>query len=97
MLTHARALLSSDPAGATTYLDADLCDPAAILNRPDLHAAIDLRQPVALLLVAVLHFLSDDETTHAVTALLKRLAPGSYIVLSHGTADYMSSEDLAKD
>ncbi|GAA4263745.1 SAM-dependent methyltransferase [Dactylosporangium darangshiense] len=96
VLTHARALLTSDPAGATAYVEADLRDPAAILDDPGVHHTIDLSQPVGLLLVAVLHFLDDDEATRAVAELRAALAPGSYIVLSHGTTDYVSVETAAR-
>ncbi|MGI5185379.1 SAM-dependent methyltransferase [Dactylosporangium sp. CA-152071] len=92
VLTHARALLTSHPKGKTAYLDADLRDPASILHHPDLRGTLDLRQPVGLLLAAVLHFLSDDEATHAVHELLRALAPGSYVVLSHGTTDFWPAD-----
>ncbi|MEK8105613.1 SAM-dependent methyltransferase [Micromonospora sp. M12] len=61
VLVHARALLTSDPAGATAYLDADLRDPEKILADAQLHATLDLSRPVALVLVAVTHFLTDDD------------------------------------
>ncbi|MET7397375.1 SAM-dependent methyltransferase [Dactylosporangium sp. NPDC005572] len=96
VLAHARALLTSHPQGATAYLDADLRDPGSILHHPDLHRTVDLTRPVGLLLVAVLHFLRDDEATHAVAELLGALAPGSYVVLSHGTADFWSADAAAQ-
>ncbi|WP_242911004.1 SAM-dependent methyltransferase [Actinomadura terrae] len=86
VLAHARALLTSTPEGATDYLDADLRDPDAILE----HASrtLDLDRPVALLLVAVLHFVPDaDDPRGIVSALLDRLVPGSYLVISHGGSD----------
>jgi hypothetical protein len=96
VLTHARALLTSTPEGRTAYLDADLRDPARILAHPDLHAVLDLSQPVALLLVAVLHFLTDADKPHQVVeTLMSALAPGSYLVLSHVTADFMTAEQRA--
>src|SRR4051812_29557414 len=64
VLAHARALLTSDPAGATAYLDADLRDADAILAQPELAEVLDLSQPVALLLVAVLHFIADDDQAY---------------------------------
>jgi SAM-dependent methyltransferase len=93
VLAHARALLTSSRQGRTAFLDADLRDPASILTSPQLRRTLDLGQPVGLLLVAVLHFLPDDEAAQAVAALRDALAPGSYIVLSHGTDDYMTSRD----
>ncbi|WP_460491691.1 SAM-dependent methyltransferase [Dactylosporangium cerinum] len=96
VIAHARALLTSTSQGRTAYLDADLRDPADILARPDLLAALDLREPVALLLVAVLHFLTDADQPHQVVEqLLSALAPGSYLVLSHATTDFMTTEQRA--
>ncbi|SQD96738.1 MULTISPECIES: SAM-dependent methyltransferase [unclassified Parafrankia] len=87
VLAHARALLTSSPQGRTAYLDADLRDPDSILESEQLHSTLDLSQPVALSLVSVLHFVEGDEPYAIVRRLLERLAPGSHLVLSHGTAD----------
>src|SRR3954453_13107577 len=57
VMTHSRALTIGTPAGRTGSLEADLRDPEAILGHPELKAVLDLGEPVALLLVAVLHFL----------------------------------------
>lgn len=93
VLTHARALLTSTPAGKTAYLDADLTDPGTILADPVLGDTLDLAQPVALMLVSVLHFVTDDTVAHrAVRALLDVLPAGSYLVLSHATNDFMPAE-----
>ncbi|WP_035796719.1 SAM-dependent methyltransferase [Kitasatospora mediocidica] len=93
VLTHARALLANHPAGYTTVLQADLREPAAILDHPALRAAIDLAQPVALMLVAVLHFVRDEEEAQQVVAHLRdALAPGSMLILSHGSQDFMAPE-----
>ncbi|MDH6113848.1 O-methyltransferase involved in polyketide biosynthesis [Kitasatospora sp. MAP12-15] len=89
VLTHARALLANHPAGHTTVIQADLRDPATILADPGLLAAIDLAQPVALMLVAVLHFIQDEEATRVVSQLRDALAPGSLLILSHGSQDFM--------
>ncbi|MES9538067.1 SAM-dependent methyltransferase [Spirillospora sp. NPDC049024] len=86
VLVHARALLTSTPEGATDYVEADLREPDAILE----HAAatLDFDEPVALLLVAILHFLPDEDGVHGIVArLVDRLAPGSYLVISHGTPE----------
>jgi len=56
-MVHARALLTSTPAGRTTYLEADLRSPEQILAHPELRKTLDLREPVALMLVTVLHFI----------------------------------------
>ncbi|MEW2147235.1 SAM-dependent methyltransferase [Micromonospora vinacea] len=93
VLVHARALLTSDPAGATAYLDADLRDPEKILADPQLHATVDLSQPVALVLIAVTHFLTDDDRPHEqVTHLLDALPSGSWLALTHFTTDHVPAE-----
>ncbi len=96
VLVHARALLTSSPQGATAYLDANLRDPDKILKHPDLHATLDLSQPVALMVVAVLHFMVDDDRPYeAVSRLVGAMPPGSYLVATHATNDFMSPETAA--
>jgi len=88
VLCHARALLTSDPCGATSYLQADLRRPEQILADPALTGTLDLTQPIGLLLVAILHFLPDtDQAMAAVRTLMDALTPGSYLVISHATYD----------
>jgi hypothetical protein len=83
---HASALLTG--TGTTAIVLADLRDPAAILIHPKVTALIDFTQPVALLLVAITHFITDQENAAAIIATLRdALPPGSYLALSHGTAD----------
>ncbi|MFI7608085.1 SAM-dependent methyltransferase [Micromonospora sp. NPDC049366] len=66
----------------------DLRDPQSILSHPQVRALIDFDRPVALILAAVLHFVPDDEVAYdAVGRLRAALAPGSYLVMSHATAD----------
>jgi hypothetical protein len=97
VMTHARALLTSHPAGATNYIQADLRDPTAILKDPALGDTLDLTRPVALMLVAVLHFLRDDDQPHAIVrTLIDALTPGSYLVLSHATTDYLPAAAAAR-
>jgi hypothetical protein len=88
VMVHARALLTSSPQGRTAYLEGDLRDPDGILNAPGLRDTLDLTQPVALMMIAVLHFAADDAAYPAVDALTKQLAPGSYVVISHATGDF---------
>ena len=89
VMAHARALLTSDPAGRTAYIQADLHDPMAILSHRSVRETLDLGSPVALMLVAVLHFFPDDEDPAGiVSTLLKALPPGSYLVASQTTADF---------
>jgi hypothetical protein len=63
VLAHAKALLATSPA--VTVIDGDLRKPGDILAHPGLTRLIDFRQPVAVLLAAVLHFMADDEHQHA--------------------------------
>ncbi|MBN0046571.1 SAM-dependent methyltransferase [Streptomyces actuosus] len=81
VLAHARALLTSGPEGRTDYVDADLRDVSAILERAA--ETLDFDRPVALCLLAVLHFIPDETAYAVVGELLDALAPGSRLVLSH--------------
>jgi hypothetical protein len=84
---HANALLSG--GGTTRIVLADLREPEAILGHPEIAELIDFGQPVALLLIAILHFITDDENpARIITTLRDALPPGSYLVLSHGTSDF---------
>jgi hypothetical protein len=89
VLAHARALLASGPRGVTAYLDADIRDPEAILAHPVVRDSLDFGLPIALMLVAVLHFLPDeDDPGGIVRTLTDALPPGSYLVASHATAEH---------
>jgi hypothetical protein len=93
VLAHARALMNSDPAGATAYIQADLHEPGTILADPALAATLDLGQPVALMLIAILHFFTDQDKPRAiVTELLDALPPGSCLAVTHSTADFSRGE-----
>jgi hypothetical protein len=88
VLVHARALLTSSPEGRTAYLHADLREPEAILSDPVTREVLDFGQPIALMLVAVLHFIPDDDKPAEIIAtLLDALPPGSYLVASQVTSD----------
>ena len=96
VLTHARALLTSSEGGATAYIDADVRDPEKILGDPAVRETLDWSRPVALLLVAVLHFVEDHEDPYGiVNRLVAALPPGSYLVLSHATFDPLDPETIA--
>jgi SAM-dependent methyltransferase len=89
VLVHARSLLTSAPQGRTAYVDADLREPQVILADPALTGTLDLNQPVALMLVAILHFIENaDDPAGILRTLLAALAPGSYLVASHVTAEH---------
>lgn len=97
VLAHARALMTSDPAGSTAFIHADFCEPGRILADKALHSVLDLDKPVALMLVAILHFFTDDQKPQAiVSSLLDALPPGSYLTVSHLTADYMDPAQAAR-
>lgn len=86
VLRHAEALLVSSPEGVTDYIHADVREPMAIVERAS--RTLDFGRPVALSLIALMHFLPDDQEPYGITrTLVDALPPGSYLVLSHGTAD----------
>ncbi|MFI1166898.1 SAM-dependent methyltransferase [Streptomyces sp. NPDC020801] len=89
---HADALLSR--SGTTGVVLADLRDPQALLDHPDVRRVIDFQEPVAVLLAAVLHFLTDAEEPERVVATLRDALPaGSFLVLSHATGDFADRSD----
>jgi len=91
VLAHARALLTSTPQGATAYLDADLRNPAAILEPAA--QTLDFGQPIALMLLIILHLIPDTEDPYAVvTTLVQALPPGSYLVLAHPASDIRATQ-----
>jgi hypothetical protein len=93
---HARALMTSDPAGATAFILADLRQPGKILADPVLRRTLDLGKPVALMLVAILHFFTDEDNPQGiVSSLADALPPGSYLTISHLTADFMDPQQAA--
>jgi hypothetical protein len=97
VLAHARALLTSHPEGATAYIDADLREPDKIFTHPDLLGSIDLDRPVGLLLVAVLHFVTDEEKPGELLGRYRSyLAPGSHIAIAHATKDDRPPEAVQK-
>jgi len=91
VLAHARALLASQNVGETAFILGDLRQPQAILDHPTLKMTLDLAQPVAVLLVAVLMYFRDSEDPNPygmVATLLAPMPPGSYLAVSHPTADF---------
>jgi hypothetical protein len=86
VIAHSEAILAHNATAAVT--SGDLRDPAAILADPVVGRLLDFSQPVAVLLVAVLHFLADEDDPWRIVATLRdRLAPGSYLVVCHSVAD----------
>ena len=85
-VAHSRAILAGNQRAAV--IEADLREPAAILQNATVRGMIDFAQPVGLLLVAVLHFLADaDDPWRIVATLRDALAPGSYLAICHGTSE----------
>jgi hypothetical protein len=83
---HGRALLAGNDR--TTVFQADLREPDVILGHPDVARLIDFSQPVGILLVAVLHFLSDADRPFELVERFKEVAaPGSHLVVSHVARD----------
>ncbi|MFJ9448156.1 SAM-dependent methyltransferase [Kitasatospora sp. NPDC101235] len=87
VLAHSRALLTSTPEGRTAYVQGDLREPEQFLRDPGVAATLDLGRPVALTLVNIVHFLSDEDAHPPVRKLLDALPAGSFLALSAGTAD----------
>ena len=86
VLSHARALLTGTPQGATAYVDADLRDTGKILAGAA--ATLDFGKPIAIMLVAILHCIPDSDDPQAIVArLLDAVVPGSYLVISHPASD----------
>jgi hypothetical protein len=83
---HANALLAEPTTAAVL---ADLREPERITQHPKTRALLDLDRPVAVLLVAVLHFVTDDEDPAGIVGHLRdALPPGSFLVVSHATGDF---------
>ena len=86
VLSHARALLTSKPEGTCAYIDADLRDPDKILAIAA--DTLDFSKPVAVMLIAVMHFVGDDAEASAITRrLTAACAPGSFVAISHAASD----------
>lgn len=82
VVTHARALLAGSGSVAVTC--GDLRDPEAILSAPEVRRMIDFTRPVAVLMVAILHFVTDDHRPYEIVARFRdAIAPGSYLAISH--------------
>lgn len=86
IMAHARALLTSTPQGATDYIHADLRDPDTILR--EAARTLDFTQPIALMLLGIINHVIDDDQAHAaVKRLVDALPSGSYLAISHPTAE----------
>ncbi|MCX4098259.1 SAM-dependent methyltransferase [Nocardia sp. alder85J] len=91
---HSRALLDGNPRVAVVH--ADIADPDALLHDPLVTGLLDFERPIAVLLMGVLHFLPDAaDPAGAVARLQEAVVPGSYLAISHATADGQPEEVLA--
>jgi hypothetical protein len=94
VLSHARALLTSSPEGVTAYLDADLRDTDRILKQAA--DTLDFTEPVAIMLLAILHYIPNlGEAQRIVAQLIRAVPPGSYLTISHAASD-ISPEEMAE-
>jgi SAM-dependent methyltransferase len=88
VLVHARALLTSEGEGEVGYLHADLRDTDYVLRAAARN--LDFGQPVALMMLMVLHMIPDTDSPHRIVAtILDALSPGSYLALSHPPSDIL--------
>ena len=95
VLVHARALLVSAPEGATQYVQGDLREPALILAAAA--KTIDFDQPVALLLIGILHLIQDSELPYEIVSdILAALPPGSYLAISHPARGILPGQEEAQ-
>ncbi|MEY9890220.1 O-methyltransferase involved in polyketide biosynthesis [Catenulispora sp. MAP5-51] len=89
VLAHARVLMADQDHGRTVFIHADARDPGKLLADPELTDVIDFTQPVAVLMIGILHFLPDNENPgELISTLMDAVPPGSYLAISHGTPDF---------
>lgn len=90
-VAHSTVILQDVPNA--TVVHADLRDPASILTRSEVPSFLDFGRPVGVIMLAVLHFLTrEDDAPGAVAAYREATSPGSFLVVSHGTLDYMPAQ-----
>lgn len=89
VIAHARAVMTAQSEGVTEIMQADLREPEAILADPTLRETLDLNEPVALMLIGILMHLRDEEEPYRLVAtLMDALPSGSYLALTHPSADF---------
>jgi hypothetical protein len=95
VMTHARALLTSTNQGATGCAEVDITDTAAVLAVAK--ETLDFDQPIAVLAIAVLHFITDDQQAHDIIHHLAAALPDrSYLAISHFTVDHLDNPTAHK-
>jgi hypothetical protein len=94
-VTYSEALLADNPRAAVIKADARNID--FVLNHPHVHRLLDFGKPLGVLIVALLHFIPDDDQAQQLTAALRAAMPaGSYMALTHGTTEGISAEARAQ-
>jgi trans-aconitate methyltransferase len=89
VLAHARARPADSGNGAAAIVAGDLRDPAAILADPQVRGKLDFDRPIGVMLIAVLHFVTDDEDPYGIVSTLMNAVPaGSFLALTHVTGDF---------
>jgi len=95
VVSHGNALIARP--GIAVVVRADLRRPAELLALPEIGAHLDFSRPVAVLLFSVLHFIADAEDPRGiVTTVRNALAPGSYLALSHVSADFVPDQTVVR-
>ncbi|MFB9834280.1 SAM-dependent methyltransferase [Actinoallomurus acaciae] len=94
VLNHGRALLAANRH--TTVVTADMHRPAEVLEHPQTTELIDFDQPVGVLMIAMVHFLTLEERPYVMARLRDALAPGSYLTATHATTDGLSADMVAR-
>ncbi|MER6173066.1 SAM-dependent methyltransferase [Streptosporangium sp. NPDC001681] len=91
VLVHGRALLEDNHL--TSVVQGDMREPEKLLTDPQIESAVDFTQPVAVLLISMLHFIPDDAlVAHIITTIRERLAPGSHLIVTHAFEANVSAE-----
>jgi O-methyltransferase involved in polyketide biosynthesis len=95
VLAHARALLAVNDR--TTVIQADVRRPADVLTHPAIRHLLDMSKPTAVLMMAILHFVGEDEDAASIIAGYREaMAPGSFLALSLGTTDGVDPQKIAR-
>ncbi len=95
VLVHARALLAE--TADTIVVEGDMRDPKAILGHPHITRHLDFEQPVAVLLLAVLHFIPDDDQAQSIVSSIREALPsGSHLIISHVTTGELDNNAVGQ-
>jgi hypothetical protein len=94
VLAHGRALLAADDN--TAVATADMHRPAEVLQHPQTTKLIDFDEPVGVLMIAMVHFLTLEERGAVMGHLRDALAPGSHLAATHVTTDGKPADAVAK-